>query len=296
MILWDKEKKRPCESNKIHSNKIFNNGRCGILLGYAAGTDIYNNTIKNNSNTGVKIEYSIRMISATANNIRNNNFIENGLNGKYNAVDSKPFYNTDNEWTKNYWSDYVERYDPDPEHFEPNGSWSYPEAKYGIIFQVFYIYTLFRDIPVNVGFYIKSDIFTKAKDGTPMCRQSGWIEKNKPTKPKIIADSSTSAHVDDKPLKFYICSSDVNNDRIKYEINWSSVDNDTDPKTINTDEWVTNDSKYFASGEQVLIEHSWSKKGTYYIRVRAWDRCEVDPEKRTDGKSSWSDPMKIDII
>jgi len=55
---------------------------------------------------------------------------------------------------------------------------------------------------------------------------------------------------------YEISSYDPEGDKIKYEIDWGNGKEET---------------QYFESGEDAKIEHSWSKEGTYEIRIRAID-------------------------
>ncbi|MBS3749407.1 MAG: PKD domain-containing protein [Candidatus Thermoplasmatota archaeon] len=72
--------------------------------------------------------------------------------------------------------------------------------------------------------------------------------------------------------EFETKTTDFDEDTISYMWNWG-------------DESSTGWSPYFQSDENIKMSHTWSEKGTYYVRVKAKDENGLE--------SIWSDPIKV---
>jgi low affinity Fe/Cu permease len=93
---------------------------------------------------------------------------------------------------------------------------------------------------------------------------------DKPSKPeKIIGPTSGEIGTE---YTFTTSSTDPNGDLIKYCFDWS--DSTTWTEQLN-------------SGEDVSLNHTWEKPGTYEIKVKARDQYGLD--------SDWSDPLLVTI-
>ncbi|EMR73821.1 PDK repeat-containing protein [Thermoplasmatales archaeon SCGC AB-539-N05] len=81
--------------------------------------------------------------------------------------------------------------------------------------------------------------------------------------PPNTPDQPEGLHVGDINISYTFSTStiDPNNDGVKYEFAWG--DNTTSFTTL------------VASGETVSREHSWAHEGTYYVKVRAYDKYNV---------------------
>ena len=85
---------------------------------------------------------------------------------------------------------------------------------------------------------------------------------NKPSKP----------YYDKKAEKYCTSTTDPDGDDLYYLFDWDDGSNSG---------WLGP----YASGETACKSHSWSKGGTYYIKVKAKDV--------NDQESDWSEPLKI---
>jgi len=94
---------------------------------------------------------------------------------------------------------------------------------------------------------------------------------NKPDKPSGPTSSMVGTE-----CTFSTSTTDPEGGQIKYGWDW------TGNKVV--DDW----SKYYSSGETCEMTHSWDKKATYNVRVKAQDRNEAE--------SSWSEPLSINIL
>jgi hypothetical protein len=72
---------------------------------------------------------------------------------------------------------------------------------------------------------------------------------------------------------------DPDSDKVKYGWDW---DGDS-----SVDQWDDNGGSYYNSGVLISTQHSWSKEGTYYIRVIA--------EDINGAQSVWSNPLTVTI-
>jgi len=115
-----------------------------------------------------------------------------------------------------------------------------------------------------------------AKDGKTSTEGPVWHFKtmqyinhkpNTPGKP-----SGPSSGYTNTSYSFSTSATDPDNDNIKYQFDWG-------------DGTIT-DTIYYTSGATASMSHSWSKPGTYNIRVRAYDG---------DKWSDWSQPKNITI-
>ena len=84
------------------------------------------------------------------------------------------------------------------------------------------------------------------------------LENIAPNTPTIIGESNGNIDTD---YEYVIFSEDYENDRISYYIEWGDGE---------TEDW----SEYYDSGEAFTINHNWSKKGNYEIKVKARDEFE----------------------
>ena len=270
-IVFFTEKKEAFRSystyNKIYNNAIKSNGG-GILLYHSNDNRFYNNTIELNIDYGLKIQHislsrnykddiKNRLITSNFNEIYHNNFIDNGKNGKCNAVDS--LRKTNNDWDGNYWRDHNQGQGYD----DRNGTWM---SQYRIPFSFF-------------GRCL--DFSSYNYDETPWCRKNGWgpREPYQPDKPH--GDSFVQIN---EAKTYTSCTTDPNGDKIMYGWNWTGR---VDDRNLTVDDW---DGKYTASGKIVEKEHKWDRNGTFEVRVIAKDLCE---DGKTDGCSEWSEPLNV---
>lgn len=97
---------------------------------------------------------------------------------------------------------------------------------------------------------------------------SGNNPPNQPSKP----DGPTSGKVGTS-YSYSTSTTDPDGDNIRYGWDW-------DGDEI-VDEWTS----FYESGETITTLHTWTKKGTYNVRVKAQDE---------DGlESEWSDPLPV---
>ncbi len=297
----DRSSSTCCECNTIANNSIYSNNYSGLFLYFSNNNKIYNNTFKENKDSGIRFEYHIffndnilNKATSSGNEIYHNNFIKNGEEKTFNAIDSLDD-STGNYWYNrsleqgNYWDDYELRYldNPyDPELYDRNGSWK-ESSYYGIPikFLSFYYKTQYYRI------YLK--FWSKTFDKWPMCRYNGWYTERFPDRPTIIPISASITYVN-KSVQFYVQSKDPNNDKIKYGFNWTSKDNDSccDFENLTVKKWKEG---YYKSGDRIPIndkEITWPEEGNYYLRVCAIDSCE---DGGTDGISRWSESWKIHV-
>jgi parallel beta-helix repeat protein len=297
-IIFFTEKKETFRSystyNKIYNNIIKSNGG-GILLYHSNDNMFYNNTIELNIDYGLKIQYisSSRNYKDDINNgptskgneIYNNNFINNGkpfFERYVNAVESWPTFDSINHWNRikpiygNYWKDSVEYYDENG--FNRNGTW---DEKYRI--------------PLSF-FGIRLDFLSENFDDYPWCRKNGWVVDKTPEKPSLVMKGivGTNITIDlGNTIYFITSSTDINDDRIAYGFNWSATCNDSISNLTVDGEWLNNNKDFFNSGEKVEELHQFLKKGSFQIRVKVKDYCSLD--KKSDGNSSWSDPISVTV-
>ncbi|MGF3555219.1 MAG: PKD domain-containing protein, partial [Thermoplasmatota archaeon] len=107
------------------------------------------------------------------------------------------------------------------------------------------------------NYYIKA----KAKDGKDA--ESAWSdtftftvsENQPPNTPEINGTTSGKPKVE---YTYKLKTSDPNNDDVFYFVNWGDG---------SSTDWIGP----FASGEEISVNHSFSKKGKYTISVRAKD-------------------------
>jgi hypothetical protein len=103
-------------------------------------------------------------------------------------------------------------------------------------------------------------------------KQNGWINQppNKPVKPV----GPTTGAVN-RLYRFTTTTADPDGDYIYYQWNWGDG---------NISEWIGP----YKSNMKVLVSHSWTRGGTYQIKVKAKDIRGLE--------SSWSDPLRIRIF
>lgn len=94
---------------------------------------------------------------------------------------------------------------------------------------------------------------------------------NPPNKP-IISSGSVEGYLSE-PYLFSFIGSDIDGDKISYEIDWGDG---TFSNTI-----------LYTSGTEVSLSHTWAVEGTYIIKVRTYDENE--------DYSEWSEPYAIII-
>jgi len=290
-----------CKKNIITNNTIKGNHLSGIFLYFSNNNKIYNNTIINNKDSGIRFEYHLFFndnlfdkATSKNNEIYHNNFINNGDKRIYNAIDSLD-ESTGNRWYNetlkqgNYWSDYKDRYlgdTYDPDLYHRNGSWI-DSKDYGLPYKFLSFY-------YNLHYYkIYLKFRPKTYDKWPMCRYNGWLD-GRPDRPIIIPFSDNITYVNNS-VQFYVQSKDPNNDKIKYGFNWTSKDNDSccDFENLTVEKWR---EVYYNSSQCPLIvdkDITWLEEGVYYLRVRAIDSCE---DGGTDGPSIlWSKSWQINV-
>jgi len=81
-----------------------------------------------------------------------------------------------------------------------------------------------------------------------------------PSIPKLSGNETGKTNVSNV---YHIVSSDPENDKIKYKIDWGNGIEETN---------------YFNSGECIELHHSWEKEGTYTIKARAIDEYGAESE------------------
>lgn len=98
-------------------------------------------------------------------------------------------------------------------------------------------------------------------------------ENNPPNIPTIIGPTSGKPGMD---YNFTIVTTDPEEDGIYYEIKWG-------------DDWSRVYFTPFTSGEEIIVNHTWSDKGTYTVKVKArdiygaesdWGTLEISMSKR----------------
>ena len=99
------------------------------------------------------------------------------------------------------------------------------------------------------------------------------IDDTPPDKPNINGPTSGKPG---EQYWFTAVTSDPDGHNIKYGFDWNG------DGTV--DEWTQD---YYESGETVEVSHSWNKRGTYDVKVKAKDVYELEGE--------WSDPHTITI-
>jgi len=107
-------------------------------------------------------------------------------------------------------------------------------------------------------------------DATVVTRLFNDNPPEKPVKPVGV--------VKGKPGETYVYTTrslDPDGNEIQYGWDWDG--------DYRVDEW----SRYYPSGQEVNISHTWDTKGNYYIRVKSKDKLGVE--------SFWSDPLPVSI-
>lgn len=271
-----------CENNQIENNIIISNEQCGLYLYHAKNNDIINNTIENNKQAGLFIStyrnFSLYLKeehpTSTGNVIHHNNFINNGRDGKKNAVDTWSLSN--NQYTGNYWSDYMDRYKKDSfiedDVDKRDSTWS----------QQYKIPLYFFGLRLN---FISTNYDTK-----PYCRINGWGPRREPETPKIEPTDCVYTATINTPFWVSVCASDPNRDQLQYCIDWGDGIISTSWQDGSAKVW----SNPFNSTSVVNGNHYWTNTGTYQVKVQAKDYCPID--KKSDGFSIWSEPLNITVM
>lgn len=99
-----------------------------------------------------------------------------------------------------------------------------------------------------------------------------YVSNNPPETPIIDGPSQGK---ENKSYNFNISTTDSDSDNVKYLVEWGDG-NDTG--------WIG----FYESGEQISLSHSWAKRGTYNIRLKAKDIYETESE--------WSEPFSMKIF
>jgi len=90
---------------------------------------------------------------------------------------------------------------------------------------------------------------------------------NTPAKPSGTTSGDTG-----KSYTYTTSTTDPENDMLKYEFDWGDESNTT--------------TSWYNSGATATASHSWSKSGTYYVKVKAFDGANW---------SGWSNSLKVSI-
>jgi len=118
-----------------------------------------------------------------------------------------------------------------------------------------------------------ASIFSESNNFADKTVISRLVEGDPPSKPNIPV-----GEIDGKIGEKYVyttSSTDPERDEIRYGWDWDG--------DYTVDEWT----KYYDSGEEVNVSHTWIKKGSYSVQVKAKDEKSLE--------SFWSDPLQISI-
>jgi len=288
---------KPGVNIKILDNTIERNGQtgpdwfAGILICNGDSVSIVNNTIKDNEGEGIYISrdvtnpnnyhliekntiqgnrwdgISIKDNTSNYNIIRNNTIIGNGFASDYfginistasnnNYIYHNNFINNNKQandrgndyWDNgypncgNYWSDFDEPSEGANDTY--HGANQDKSSKDGVV-----------DKDGTAGglnlYYIPGGTNS---DKYPVTQQNGWINKV-PSKPTINGPNSGKPG---KKYEYKVTATDPEVYSLYYYVDWGDTTNSG---------WVGP----YTSGTQITLNHTWSKKGTYTIKVRAQD-------------------------
>lgn len=264
--------------NDIRDNIILSNIESGIYIYHGKRNSIVNNTIEDNREVGLKINqfrnFSLFLVkgeeipSSTDNEIYCNNFINNGKNGKLNALETIPF--SRNCWSAcktgllcgNYWSDFNQ----DKQYGDPEGIWDE-------------IY----DIPFHF-FRIPLTLLSKNSDTHPWCRINGWRDGTPEVPDPPQYEEKTNRTWVNIPFEVTVTTDDPNRELLSYQFNYSNGTSNI------TSEW----SDPIESGYTLCKNFTWDDPGCYNIKVRAKD-IRRDTNEIIDGISKWSKCLEVTV-
>jgi nitrous oxidase accessory protein len=224
-------------NNKIYSNIFLNNSIYNIYLStYSDLNNISFNTIKNSS-------YGIRIKDSSYNNVYKNCIENNGI-GIYCCcgADLNFFYN--NNFLNN--SNHAQ------EDIVLINTWYDPLTNTGNYWDDYTGVDAngddIGDTPYKVSYGQNQDLYPSMKS---------YSCTNHPPETPIITGRSTGQP--GTPYEYHIVDLDIDGDYnlLYYDIDWGDE----------TTDWLGP----YASGEEVKVIHAWFEKGTYEVKVKAYD-------------------------
>ena len=276
------------KNNNFSHNLIKNNYKGGISIRYAKENYIFENNIEGNGDFGIKILYNEKDLICKNNKIYHNNLIKNGEYELFYNRDYKKFYNavdsnnqislsasSYNQWDNgtiddkiganlssekggNYWNDYGERYNKvcADDKWGYHGIWK-REYNMKIQLHLFFFKGKIDEI-INFDFYE-----SKASDRYPWCRMNGW-NPSRPDKPLL---NFSKDNVNPLKYSFTCSSSDLNDDKIIYEVNITKSETN---ETITTG-WQIIRADPINASDNLLFIWKFEDYDTYNIQVRSYD-------------------------